>query len=615
MDLDWEKIAPEVAVQILGEPTSKSSTHWRFNRKGSLALDLNSGTFFDFENDIGYGLIEFIKNRGLDPDDFLKEYKPLDTPIQNKPNKPVRKYTDKDMFRFKEEAEIFVRYSDTFCVMRFPEGHAIKQKYAPFHKVNNEWLMRRPEGKLPIYVSDRKPTEPVVIVEGEKAMLGGEAIYDGDICCHHGGVSNWQNCDWSALKDRKVYIFPDNDEQGKKMSTDLQEHLRDICAFVEVVKIPRQFKEKDDLWDAHIREHWTSSAAFIEYCEKNIVRNRVSLELLPIGEMLKNMKEPEWLIHNVLQKETVVAMFGAPKSGKSFIAVDMASSVALGEEWHGQRAEKHPVVYLAGEGVLNISKRVWAYGGIHDRNVTDMPLLMSSRGARLLDDKDHQLLKDTIYEAEDNYGDIGLIVIDTLARNFGGSANENSTEDMNAFIERVDDLKDTFKSTILIVHHSGHGTNTRARGSSVLPAAVDGEFRVNRTDQEDQMFVKLSQTLVKDGRPLKDKNFEFKIYADAIRDITSGALVETDEIPVERKNNLNDDKVLSAIKMVQNADEEPQYKWVQRKEIENITEINKNTLAKILRKLVEEGKLEKSPQGGYQYVDTNKDYDLEDFKD
>jgi 5S rRNA maturation endonuclease (ribonuclease M5) len=612
LKLDWEKIAPEIAVQILGEPSKKDGSYYRWGSKGSLALNLEQGTFFDFENNQGYGLIEFIKNRGLDPDDFLKEYKPLE---KLPPNKPTRKYTDKDMFRFKEEAEIFTRYSDTFCVMRFPTDHFIKQKYAPFHKVNNEWLMRRPEGKLPIYVSDRKPTEPVVIVEGEKAMLGGEAIYDGDVCCHHGGVSNWQNCDWSALKDRKVYIFPDNDEQGKKMSTELQEHLKDICAFVEVVKIPRQFKEKDDLWDAHIREHWTSSAGFIEYCEKNIVRNRVSLELLSIGEMLKNMKEPEWLIHNVLQKETVVAMFGAPKSGKSFIAVDMASSVALGEKWHGQRAEKHPVVYLAGEGILNISKRVWAYGGIHDRNVTDMPLLMSSRGARLLDDKDHQLLKDTIYEAEDNYGDIGLIVIDTLARNFGGSGNENSTEDMNAFIERVDDLKDTFKSTILIVHHSGHGTNTRARGSSVLPAAVDGEFRVNRTDQEDQMFVKLSQTLVKDGRPLKDKNFEFKIYADAFRDITSGALVETDEIPVERKNNENDDLVLNTVEMIQKADEKPSNRWVRRKEIEKITEINVHSLAKILNRLKTEGKLEHSLKNGYQYIDTNKDYDIEDFKD
>ena len=614
MELDWEKIAPEIAVQILGEPSKKDGSYYRWGSKGSLALNLEQGTFFDFENNQGYGLIEFIKNRGLDPDDFLKEYKPLEKLPPNKPSKPVRKYTDKDMFRFKEEAEIFVRYSESFCVMRFPEGHAIKQKYAPFHKVNNEWLMRRPEGKLPIYVSDRKPTEPVVIVEGEKAMLGGEAIYDGDICCHHGGVSNWQNCDWSALKDRKVYIFPDNDEQGKKMSTELQEHLKDICTFVEVVKIPRQFKEKDDLWDAHIREHWTSSVGFIEYCEKHIVRNRVSLELLPIGKMLENIQKPNWLIENVLQKETVVALFGAPKAGKSFVAVDMSSAIATGQEWHGQYVSQHPVVYLAGEGVMNISKRFLAYGGIHDRNVTDMPLLMSSRGARLLDDKDHQLLKDTIYEAEDVYGDIGLIVVDTLARNFGGG-NENSTEDMNAFIERIDDLKDTFKSTILIVHHTGHGLQTRTRGSSVLPAAVDGEFRVNRTDNEEEMFVKLSQTLVKDGKPLKDKNFKFQIYVDTVRDITSGALIETDEIPVERQNNENDDLVLNTVETIQKAEEEPSNRWVQRNEIQKITGINQHSLAKILKRLKTEGKLEHSQKNGYKYVDNNKDYEIESFEE
>ena len=610
MDLDWEKIAPEIAVQILGEPSEKDGSYYRWGNKGSLALNLEQGTFYDFENNEGYGLIGFIKNRGLNPDDFLKEYKPID---KQTPAKPTRTFTDKDMFRLKDEADIFVRYSESFCVMRFPEDHAIKQKYAPFHKINNDWLLRRPQGKLPIYVSNRKPTEPVIIVEGEKAMLGGEAIYDGDVCCHHGGVSNWQNCDWSPLKDRKAYIFPDNDEAGKKMSSELQEHLKNICAIVEVVKIPRKFKEKDDLWDASISEFWKSSAEFIAYCEKNIIRNRVSLELLPIGKMLENIQKPNWLIENVLQKETVVALFGAPKAGKSFVAVDMSSAIATGQEWHGQYVSQHPVVYLAGEGVMNISKRFLAYGGVHDRDVNNMPLLMSSRGARLLDDKDHSLLKDTIYEAEDNYGDIGLIVVDTLARNFGGG-NENSTEDMNAFIERIDDLKDTFKSTILIVHHTGHGLQTRTRGSSVLPAAVDGEFRVKRTDNEEEMFVKLSQTLVKDGKPLKDKNFKFQIYIDTVRDITSGALIETDEIPVERQTNENDDLVLKAVEMIQKADEEPSNRWVKRKEIEKITEIKGNTLAKILKRLRIEGKLEFSQPNGYQYSDYEKDYEIEGFK-
>ena len=72
-----------------------------------------------------------------------------------------------------------------------------------------------------------------------------------------------------------------------------------------------------------------------------------------------------------------------------------------------------------------------------------------------------------------------MIIIDTLARNFG-AGNENSTEDMNAFVERVDDLKNTFNSCICLVHHTGHGSSNRARGSSVLPAAVDWEYKVSR---------------------------------------------------------------------------------------------------------------------------------------
>ena len=93
MDLDWEKIAPEVAVQILGEPSKKDGSYYRWGSKGSLALNLEQGTFFDFENNQGYGLIEFIKNNGLNPDDFLKGYEPV------KPTKPTRSFTDKEMYK------------------------------------------------------------------------------------------------------------------------------------------------------------------------------------------------------------------------------------------------------------------------------------------------------------------------------------------------------------------------------------------------------------------------------------------------------------------------------------------------------------------------------------
>ena len=91
--IDWEKIAPDIAIQILGEPSKKMALTIVGEAKAT--LNLEQGTFFDFENNQGYGLIEFIKNRGLNPDDFLKEYKPIE------PAKPTRTFTDKDMYQLK----------------------------------------------------------------------------------------------------------------------------------------------------------------------------------------------------------------------------------------------------------------------------------------------------------------------------------------------------------------------------------------------------------------------------------------------------------------------------------------------------------------------------------
>ena len=54
-----------------------------------------------------------------------------------------------------------------------------------------------------------------------------------------------------------------------------------------------------------------------------------------------------------------------------------------------------------------------------------------------------------------------MIVIDTLARNFG-AGNENSTEDMNRFVASIDRyLREEFGSAILLVHHTGHAIHAR----------------------------------------------------------------------------------------------------------------------------------------------------------
>ena len=607
MELQFEKIAPQIAIELLGEPKKKDSTHWRWGNKGSLALDLEKGTFYDFEAGEGYGLIAFIESKGLDVDKTLAPYKKPET-VTKKP----KSFTDKQMFALKEAAEIFVRYSDQFCVMRFAPDHAIKQKYAPFNKVGKHWLMQRPTGKLPIYCTNKNPEGYVIINEGEKASLGCESIVGdkADICCWHGGVNNLDNQDWSPLTNRKIIIFPDNDEAGKKAAQELKLILDHLSDDVIVVKPPRAFKEKDDLYDAKINDFFKSPEEFLDYCLHNVVKKRVSFELLQVNQIIKDIKPADWLVKDICEKDSVVSFFGQPKSGKSFVTVDIAANVALGRDWHGHKTKKSAVVYLAGEGNRNISRRFKSFETLNDVQIGNAPLFISSRGARLLDDKDHQLLKDTVNEVEDNYDAVGLIVIDTLQRNFG-QGNENSTEDMSAFIERVDDLRDTYNATIALVHHTGHGTTNRARGSSVIQASVDWEYKVVRTDLGSQMFVELSQTLVKDGVPMQPKNFKFvEQKLTFIDDMTSGALELIDEMPKPAKINEKDQLIIDCIYNAQKAVSEPEQLWLAQSEVAKLLpDIKPSTVKTILKKLKENNTLNYESGKGYQ----TKDFDDEIF--
>lgn len=608
-NLEFEDIAPEIALELLGEPKQKTTTHWRWGNKGSLAFELETASFFDFESNQGGGVTWLIERQGLSPKDVLSKYQQT---TNNKIKKNIKSFTDKDMFDLKSQSEIFIRYSENFCVMRFPIEHHIKQKYAPFVKENDLWFMKRPSTKLPLYISNKNPEGYVIVNEGEKAVLGCESIVKdkADSCCWHGGVNNIDNIDWTPLTNRKVIIFPDNDEAGKKCSSDIKNLIEDIAEEVKIVKVPRSFNDKDDLYDAKINDFFKSPEEFLDYCLHNEVKKRVSFELLQINQIIKDIKPADWLIKDIFERDSIVSIFGQAKSGKSFVTVDMAACVTTGKDWYGHKTKKSAVVYLAGEGNRNISRRFKAYESLNDTTLGNAPLFISTRGARLLDDKDHSLLKDTVNQVADNYDEVGMIVIDTLQRNFG-QGNENSTEDMSAFIERVDDLKDEFNAAIVLVHHSGHGTTARARGSSVIQASVDWEYKVVRSDIGSQMYVELSQTLVKDGVPMQPKNFKFvEQKLTFIDDMSSGALEITENIPKPAKINDTDQKIINIIYNAQSAVTDPEQFWLRQSEIDKlIPDVKTSTVKSCLKKLRENNTLNYDTNKGYQ----TKDWDNKIF--
>lgn len=195
----------------------------------------------------------------------------------------------------------------------------------------------------------------------------------------------------------------------------------------------------------------------------------------PIAGMLTNLRPPQWIVKGVIERDSLAMLYGEPGSAKSFLAMDIAASIATGRDWHGHRCDKGAVFYIAGEGANGIARRFKAWELAHSTDLTTAPLAVSTKPVALDDPQAARSVQQAIVELSEVLGQPpALIVVDTLARNFAG--DENSTRDMNLFIRCMDGLRHKWQASILIVHHTGKDTSKGARGSSVLKAAIDTEY-------------------------------------------------------------------------------------------------------------------------------------------
>ena len=58
---DWRALMPDVARKLLGDPPRRPAREWRYGNKGSLAIYLESGTWKDYEADVGGGVLGLIQ--------------------------------------------------------------------------------------------------------------------------------------------------------------------------------------------------------------------------------------------------------------------------------------------------------------------------------------------------------------------------------------------------------------------------------------------------------------------------------------------------------------------------------------------------------------------------
>lgn len=213
-------------------------------------------------------------------------------------------------------------------------------------------------------------------------------------------------------------------------------------------------------------------------------------------------KPVNWLIKGVLEANSLASLFGASGCGKSFIAVDLCLSIASGRAWHGHKVAQGSVVYFAGEGREGLRRRVaaWLQDAPEHEAMANDYFYLAERACLLPDDA--QEVIESLQQVENPR----LLVLDTLNRTMLG--DENSTRDMTAYIQACDKIKAAYPElTILIVHHTGHGAQDRARGSVALKGALETELKASRSEDG---LITLLGTKGKDSPPMQPIHFDLE---------------------------------------------------------------------------------------------------------
>lgn len=345
--------------------------------------------------------------------------------------------------------------------------------------------VRRVLYRLPAVVAAVRDGKTIFVAEGEKDAEALERA--GEVATTNpGGAGKWRPEYTETLQGAaEVIVVADADEAGRKHATEVARALNGVVNKVLVVEPPAA---KD------VAEHLAAGGTvdelvLIEPDERPAVSERASPDAdappptpanrfrsaLVRGDAIRDMPCPAPLVAGLFDLDTLALLYGPSGGGKTFVALDVALSVATSTWWHGRAVAAGPVLYVVAEGLGGMGVRVdawqqrrqvWTCG-----EVAWLPMAVN-----LLDGPQVGGLATIIDEFKPL-----LVVVDTFARCVAGG-DENSAMDVGVAIEHAEHLRRVCGSCVLLVHHSGKDPTAGARGSSALRAAVSTEVECRQAD-------------------------------------------------------------------------------------------------------------------------------------
>ncbi len=354
------------------------------------------------------------------------------------------------------------------------------------------WKWKSFPAPRPLYGLDRltkQPDAPVLVVEGEKTTDAAQELLPAVVAVTWpGGCRAVAMADFSVLQGRRVAIWPDNDEAGRKAAEAVtRAALTAGAAEVSIIDPPSDKAEGWDLadakaesWDtkqvtdwikAHKRpetmeqEEGASSGESSKRYNKVValdIASFLACEFPPRTNLL-----PPWL-----PSQGLTMVYAYRGIGKTHFALGVAYAVASAGCFLGWQApEPVGVLYIDGEMPgPTMQERLSAIITSNDREATAPFILLTPdlqpEGMPRIDTEEGQTAIESILTDE-----IKLIVVDNISTLTGAKENEAdgwTPTQAWALKQRASGR------SVLFVHHSGKGGAQRgtSRREDVLDTVV-----------------------------------------------------------------------------------------------------------------------------------------------
>jgi hypothetical protein len=235
------------------------------------------------------------------------------------------------------------------------------------------------------------------------------------------------------------------------------------------------------------------------------------------GEDLLAMPAPRWRVKGVLPETGAAAIFGQPRSGKTFLALDLCLSLAEGRSWLGLPTKPCAALYVNLESSWGLRQRLLAWMNRYNRKAPEnLKFILDPLNLQ------NSAQVGAIIEVAPK---CGVVVIDTLNR-ASPDADENSSRDMSSLIAAVDKIQRAISGLVILVAHSGKQATNGIRGHSSLLAALDASIEV--VLKNDKRYLRLDK--VKEGIDGIKRDFKLLPVVTGIdeggADITSCVVVQ-----------------------------------------------------------------------------------------